>query len=250
MERLDKILANLGYGSRKEVKALIKNKEVEIDGVIAKDSSMLIDPEKSEIKVWGDVVNYRKYIYLMMNKPDGVVSATFDKYDETVIDLIEDEYKVFNPFPVGRLDKDTVGLLLITNDGELNHKLISPKWHVDKVYYAEIDKAVDENDVRAFEKGIILDDGYKCMPAKLEILNSGRDGSEVKVTIQEGKFHQVKRMFNSLNKNVVYLKRISFGPIKLDENLEEGQSRELSKEEVEMLKNITSQLKNEGLSFI
>lgn len=237
MERLDKVLANLGYGSRKEVKALVKNGEVEIDGALIKDSSMVIDPEKSKIKVRGEEINYRKYIYLMMNKPEGAVSATFDKYDETVIDLIDDEYKVFNPFPVGRLDKDTVGLLLITNDGELNHKLISPKWHVDKVYYAEIDKAAGEEDVEAFKKGIILDDGYKCMPAKLEILNANEHGSEVKVTIQEGKFHQVKRMFNSVNKNVVYLKRISFGPLKLDETLEEGQSRELSNEELEVLKN-------------
>lgn len=238
MERLDKILANLGYGSRKDVKALVKNGEVEVDGVIARDSSMVLDPEKNEIKVWGEKVNYRRYIYLMMNKPEGVVSATFDKYDETVIDLIEDKYKIFNPFPVGRLDKDTVGLLLITNDGELNHKLISPKWHVDKVYYAEIDKIVDESDVKSFEKGVVLDDGYECMPAKLEILNADEHGSEVLVTIQEGKFHQVKRMFNSVGKNVVYLKRISFGPIKLDENLEEGQSRELTKEELEMLKSI------------
>lgn len=238
MERLDKILANLGYGSRKEVKALVKNEEVEVDGQIVKDSSMQIDPEKSEIKVSGEVVNYRKYIYLMMNKPDGVVSATFDKYDETVIDLIDDEYKIFNPFPVGRLDKDTVGLLLITNDGELNHRLISPKWHVDKVYYAEIDKKVDDSDVIAFERGVVLDDGYKCMPAKLEILKADEHGSEVKVTIQEGKFHQVKRMFNSVGKNVVFLKRISFGPLKLDKSLVEGQYRELSKEEIEILKSI------------
>ncbi|MCM8711873.1 rRNA pseudouridine synthase [Clostridium sp. SYSU_GA19001] len=238
MERLDKVLANLGYGSRKEVKALVKNKEVEIDGKIATDSSVQIDPEKCEIKVAGNVVNYRKYIYLMMNKPDGVVSATFDKYDETVIDLIDDEYKVFNPFPVGRLDKDTVGLLLITNDGELNHRLISPKWHVDKVYYAEINKKVEERDIEAFQKGIVLDDGYKCMPAKLEILRADEHGSEVKVTIQEGKFHQVKRMFNSVGKNVVFLKRVSFGGIKLDEDLAEGEYRELSKEEIEILKSI------------
>ncbi len=238
MERLDKVLANLGYGSRKEVKALVKDKQVLIDGELVKDSSIQIDPEKTEIIVSGEKVNYRKYIYLLMNKPAGVVSATFDKYDETVIDLIEDDYKVFEPFPVGRLDKDTVGFLLITNDGELNHRLISPKWHVDKVYYAEIDNIVGESDIRAFEKGVILDDGYECMPAKLEILKADEDGSEVKVTIQEGKFHQVKRMFNSVGKNVVYLKRISFGPMTLPENLEEGECRELTKTEIESLKNI------------
>jgi 16S rRNA pseudouridine516 synthase len=238
MERLDKVLANLGYGSRKEVKALVKSKEVLIDGEIVKDSSMQIDPEKNEIVVSGEKINYRKYIYILLNKPAGVVSATFDKYDETVIDLIDEEYKVFEPFPVGRLDKDTVGFLLITNDGELNHRLISPKWHVDKVYYAEIDRKVEENDIRAFEKGVTLDDGYKCLPAKLEILEADENGSEVRVTLQEGKFHQVKRMFNSVGKNVEYLKRVSFGPMSLPEDLPEGEFRELTQQEVNMLKNI------------
>jgi 16S rRNA pseudouridine516 synthase len=238
MERLDKVLANLGYGSRKEVKALVKKKEVLIDGEIVKDSSMQIDPEKNVIVVSGEKINYRKYIYLLLNKPAGVVSATFDKYDETVIDLIADEYKVFEPFPVGRLDKDTVGFLLITNDGELNHRLIAPKWHVDKVYYAEIDGKVEENDIRAFEKGVTLDDGYECLPAKLEILEADENGSEVKVTLQEGKFHQVKRMFNSVGKNVEYLKRISFGPMSLPEDLPEGEYRELTQQEVNLLKNI------------
>lgn len=238
MERLDKVLANLGYGSRKEVKALVKNGEVQINGIVAKDSSMQLDPEKSEIMVSGEKVKYRKYIYLIMNKPAGVVSATFDKFDETVIDLIDDEYKIFNPFPVGRLDKDTVGLLLLTNDGEMNHRLIAPKWHVDKVYYAEIDKKVDEEDVAAFENGVILDDGYECLPAKLQILKADEDGSEVLVTIQEGKFHQVKRMFNSVEKNVVFLKRINFGPMSLPEDLLEGECRELTQEEIDVLKSI------------
>lgn len=238
MERLDKILGNLGYGSRKEVKALVKSGEVEVDDVVAKDSSMQIDPEKNIIKISGEEINYRKYIYLMMNKPDGVVSATFDNYDETVIDLLEPTHQAFNPFPVGRLDKDTVGLLLITNDGELNHRLIAPKWHVDKIYYAEIDKIVDEKDVEVFQKGIILDDGYECLPAKLEILKADKDGSEVLVTIQEGKFHQVKRMFQSVNKEVVYLKRIKFGGLELDPNLAEGSYRELTEEEINALKKI------------
>lgn len=238
MERLDKVLANLGYGTRKEVKALVKEGVIKVDGVVAKDSGMKLDPNECEIEVSGEIVSYKKYIYLMMNKPDGVVSATFDNYDETVIDLLEPEDQVFKPFPVGRLDKDTVGLLLITNDGELNHRLIAPKWHVDKVYYAEIDKAVDGSDIEAFEKGIVLDDGYKCLPAKLEILEANEDGSKVKVIIQEGKFHQVKRMFNSREKNVVYLRRIEFGPIKLDESLEEGTYRELSDEELESIKRI------------
>jgi 16S rRNA pseudouridine516 synthase len=238
MERLDKVLANLGYGSRKEVKGLCKKGEVIVDGVAIKDSAEKVDPINSVIEVKGEVLNYRKFIYIMMNKPDGVVSATFDNHDETVIDLLDPEYQVFSPFPIGRLDKDTVGLLLITNDGELNHKLIAPKNHVDKVYYAEINKPVDEGDIKKFKKGITLDDGYLCMPAKLEILSSDENGANIHLTIQEGKFHQVKRMFEAVGKSVVYLRRISFGPLILDENLPEGEFRELTEEEVEMLKNV------------
>lgn len=238
MERLDKVLGNLGYGSRKEIKASCKNGEVVVGGEIIKDSATKIDPETAVIEVNGERVMYRKYVYLLLNKPAGVVSATFDNYDETVIDLLDPEYQVFEPFPVGRLDKDTVGFLLLTNDGVLNHKLISPKNHVDKVYYAEIDKPVDEKDIASFRKGIVIDDGYKCMPGNLEIISSTEDGSEVLVTIQEGKFHQVKRMFEALDKSVVYLKRVKFGPMALDETLEEGEYRELTQEEVDILNNL------------
>lgn len=236
MERLDKVLSNLGYGSRKEIKSMVKDGIVKIDGKVVKDSALSIDPEKNEIYIGDEKVLYRKFIYLMMNKPAGVVSATFDNYDKTVIDLLDVEHAVFEPFPVGRLDKDTVGFLLLTNDGELNHRLISPKWHVDKLYYARIDKPVGEEDVKAFKEGITLDDGYKCLPAGLEIINSDQDGAEVHVTLQEGKFHQVKRMFQSLDKKVVYLKRAAFGPLTLDESLEEGEYRELSEEELNKLK--------------
>ncbi|NNU78620.1 16S rRNA pseudouridine(516) synthase [Clostridium estertheticum] len=238
MDRIDKILSNLGHGTRKEVKALLKKKKVEVDGVIATDSAMKVDPEKAVIKVSGDEINYRKYIYLVMNKPSGVVSATVDRNDETVIDLIDEQYRAFKPFPIGRLDKDTVGLLLITNDGELNHKLIAPKNHVDKVYYAEINKFIDASDINTFKKGVVIDDGYKCMPAELEVLTANENGSEVMVTIQEGKYHQVKRMFESVNKNVMFLRRVSFGPLKLDEDLVEGQCRELSEDEINLLKQV------------
>lgn len=238
MERIDKILSNLGHGTRKEVKALLKKGKVEIDGVIASDSAMKVDPDKAVIKVSGEEIRYRKYIYLTMNKPAGVISATVDNHDETVIGLLDEQYQAFKPFPIGRLDKDTVGLLLITNDGELNHKLIAPKNHVDKVYYAEINRPVDEKDVNAFKRGIEIDGGYKCMPAILEVLKADENGSEVMVTIQEGKFHQVKRMFESVDKQVVFLRRISFGPLKLDESLSEGQYRELSEEEINLLKQI------------
>lgn len=236
MERLDKVISNLGYGSRKEVKALVKKGFVQVDGVTVKDSSISIDPEKSVVSINGEELRYRKYIYLMMNKPAGVISATYDNREETVIDLLEIEHAVFEPFPVGRLDKDTVGLLLLTNDGELNHRLISPKWHVDKVYFAKIDKEVTEDDVEAFKKGIKLDDGYVCKEVKLEILSSSAGGSEVKVTIQEGKYHQVKRMFEALGKKVVYLQRIEFGGLTLDRELEEGEYRELTEDELSILK--------------
>ena len=236
MQRLDKIISNLGYGSRKEIKGLARKGFIEVDGVIEKDSSKLIDPEKSVIKVNGEQLFYREFIYLMMNKPDGVVSATSDSRDETVIDLLEVDHQAFEPFPVGRLDKDTVGLLLLTNDGELNHRLISPKWKVDKVYYARIDKKVTEEDVEKFKKGITLDDGYVCKEAILEIIEATDEGSEVNITIQEGKFHQVKRMFEAVGKNVTYLQRIEFGGLPLDEDLEEGEYRELTEEEVKHLK--------------
>ena len=236
MERLDKIISNLGYGSRKEVKGFARKGLIEVDGEIIKDSSTLVDPERAVIKINGEEIFYRKYIYLLMNKPAGVVSATYDNRDETVIDLLEVDHQVFEPFPVGRLDKDTVGLLFLTNDGELNHRLISPKYHVDKVYYAKINKKVTEKDIEAFKNGITLDDGYKCKEAKLEILKASDEGSEVHVTIQEGKFHQVKRMFESVGKKVVYLQRIKFGDIELDSDLEEGEYRELTPEELEILK--------------
>lgn len=236
MERLDKVLSNLGYGSRKEIKQVVKKGLVKVNNEIVKDNGLQINPEKDEISINGEVIYYREHIYLMMNKPAGVVSATFDGRDETVVDLLDIDHQVFQPFPVGRLDKDTVGLLLLTNDGDLNHRLISPKFHVDKVYYAKIDKVVTDKDVVAFSKGVTLDDGYKCKEGKLEILSADEDGSEVLITIQEGKYHQVKRMFEAVGKTVVYLRRMKFGGLDLDETLEEGQYRELTEDEVNHLK--------------
>lgn len=238
MERLDKVLSNSGYGSRKDVKKLVKAGKIEVDGIKVKNSDIQVDIEKNKIFVNGKPIVYKKYVYYLMNKPDGVVSATFDNYDKTVIDLLSEFDASFDPFPVGRLDKDTVGMLILTNDGELNHRLISPKWHVDKVYYAEIDKAVEDDDIEAFKQGIELDDGYKCKPAVLEIIESDNNGSKVKVTIQEGKFHQVKRMFIARGKKVVYLKRVKFGKISLGEDLAEGEYRELSEAELEILKQV------------
>lgn len=187
--------------------------------------------------VYGEKIEYKEYIYLMMNKPAGVISATEDVREKTVIDLLEMEDAVYEPFPVGRLDKDTVGLLLLTNDGGLAHQLLSPKKHVPKTYYALVDGTVTEEDKKAFSAGIMLDDGYVTKPAQLNILRCGEIRSEIELTITEGKFHQVKRMFEAVGKTVVYLKRLSMGPIKLDEDLAEGEYRELTDEEIDLLKN-------------
>lgn len=236
MERIDKILSNLGYGTRKDLKKIVKNGMVQVNGITIKDSAMKVDPEKDKIVINGEEIFYREFIYLMMNKPAGVISATFDNKDETVIDLLEVEHQVFEPFPVGRLDKDTVGLLLLTNDGDLNHRLISPKWKVDKVYFAKIDQKVTKEDIEKFKHGITLDDGYRCKEAILEIQKASEEGSEIVLTIQEGKFHQVKRMFEAVGKKVTYLKRIEFGTLPLDEDLEEGEYRELTEGEIAILK--------------
>lgn len=232
--RLDKLLGNLGYGTRKEVKKLVKDGVITIDGFAANDPGMHVDPENQEVSIDGTKINYRKYIYIMMNKPPGVVSATEDSREKTVLDIIPEEYVPFNPAPVGRLDKDTVGFLLLTNDGQFTHKLLSPKKHVPKVYYARIQGVVDESDVEAFKNGVLLDDGYRTMPASLKILEAG-DESRIEVEIFEGKYHQVKRMFEAVNKKVVFLMRISMGPLKLDPELEQGETRELTKEELELL---------------
>lgn len=233
--RIDKMLANLGYGSRKEVKQLLKSGAVKVDDVVVKDAKQHVDTNNQSVTLNGEVIEYKEFIYLMMNKPQGVLSATEDSVGETVIDLLELEDQVYEPFPVGRLDKDTEGLLLITNDGQLAHRLLSPKKHVPKTYFAVIDGEVTEEDITAFSKGVTLDDGYETKPGDLIILKSGIR-SDIELTITEGKFHQVKRMFQAVGKRVVYLKRISMGPLPLDETLELGEYRELTEEEVELLK--------------
>lgn len=235
-ERLDKVISNMGYGSRKDVKSYIKKGFVKINGQLINDNSYKIDPTNDKIEFKNQVVNYRKFIYLMMNKPKGLVSSTNDPLTKTVIDLLGEEYLIYEPFPAGRLDKDTEGLLLITNDGQLAHQLLSPKKGVNKVYYVEVDGYVDEDYIEDFRNGIILDDGYKTLPAELEIIQPGFI-SKVNLTIQEGKYHQVKRMFETIKTKVVYLKRVSMGPLKLDESLETGEFRELTEEEINLLKN-------------
>ncbi|MCM3002854.1 pseudouridine synthase [Priestia koreensis] len=233
--RIDKLLANVGYGSRKEVKGLLKSGAIKVDGERVKDAKQHVDPNQQQVTVYDEVVVYKEFVYLMMNKPPGVISATEDHQHQTVVDLLEIEDAVFQPFPVGRLDKDTEGFLLLTNDGQLSHQLLSPKKHVPKTYYATINAPVTEEDQKAFAKGVTLDDGYLTKPAELTILASG-DTSEIELTIVEGKFHQVKRMFESVGKKVTYLKRLSMGSLQLDPDLELGEYRELDEEEIELLK--------------
>lgn len=235
--RLDKMICNLGYSTRSQLKKEMKTGCVTVNGQIVKDSSLIVDSDIDVVTYYNETINYIKYIYLMMNKPQGVISATEDYHcAKTVIDLLDDFSKNFQPFPVGRLDKDTEGLLLLTNDGKLAHNMLSPRKHVDKTYFAYIEGRLTDNDIKAFNEGVtFLDDGYKTMPAKLEIIKSN-DISECKVTIKEGKFHQVKRMFEAVDKRVIYLKRLSMGAIKLDEELNLGEYRELNDEEMLLLK--------------
>ncbi|MBC2192178.1 rRNA pseudouridine synthase [Listeria sp. FSL L7-0229] len=231
--RLDKLLSHTGFGSRKEVKPLLKSGAVVVNGTIQKDSKTQVNPDKDQITVHGTPVVYQEFVYFMLHKPQNVVSATEDNVSETVIDLLAQEDTLTDPFPVGRLDKDTEGLLIITNDGTLAHNLLSPKKHIDKTYYAKIDGDVTAEDVEAFVAGIELDDGYTCKPARLEIITP----NEIKVTIQEGKFHQVKRMFAARGKTVSYLKRISMGNLQLDESLALGEYRPLTEAELAILQN-------------
>lgn len=229
--RLDKLLANMGFGTRKEVKEIIRKQQVTVNDISVKNGKHQVNPEKDVVMVNGDIVEYKKYIYIMLHKPQGYLSATEDFWDETVIDLLTDEYQHFDPFPVGRLDKDTEGLLLLTNHGQLAHQLLSPKKDIEKTYYAEISGRVTMDDVEKFKNGLTLEDGYETKPAELKILERGTY-SKIELTITEGKFHQVKRMFEAVGKKVVYLKRERMGEIHLDDTLALGEFRELTDEEL------------------
>lgn len=233
--RIDKILANLGYGSRKSIKKAMKDGIVRVNGEIVTDSAMQIDPVADELELNGERVQYREFIYLMMNKEAGVVSATQDNFDVTVIDQLAEEDRAFEPFPVGRLDKDTEGLLLITNDGKLSHRLLSPKSKVDKEYYVELEQPVNMLMILRFEEGIYLEkEDMTTLPAKLEIIDD-ETKRHCRVTIQEGKFHQIKRMFHAVGNEVTYLKRIRMGNLYLDETLPLGAYRELTQKERESI---------------
>ncbi|MGY3777795.1 pseudouridine synthase [Isobaculum melis] len=235
--RLDKLLTHTGFGTRKSIKPLLKSGQVLVNQTIQKDGKFQVNPEKDMVVVSGEQVHYQEFIYLMLNKPQGVISATEDREHETVIDLLDQRDCVLAPFPVGRLDKDTEGLLLLTNDGTLSHQLLSPKKHVDKCYLAKVRGEVTATDIDFFANGVTLKDGYTCKAAQLSVRQVVDGYSDIEVIIQEGKYHQVKRMFEACGKQVLYLKRISMGTLQLDETLELGAYRALTDEELTALKN-------------
>lgn len=234
--RLDKFLVACAVGSRTEVKNLLKAGRVTVNGKKEKSAKLQINEERDEIRFDGQVLEYEEFVYYMMNKPQGVISATEDPKHRTVLDLLDDYERAKEVFPVGRLDIDTHGLLLLTNDGQLAHALLSPKRHVDKTYLAQVKGIMTQEDVETFGKGIPLKD-FTCQPAKLEIVSVDpkKNQSLVRVTIAEGKFHQVKRMVAYCGKEVVDLQRLTMGTLVLDENLEQGEWRRLTMEEVENL---------------
>ena len=231
--RLDKFLADMGLGSRTEAKELVKQRRIYINGRYANKADIKVDTETDVVEFNHQRIMYAQYEYWMLNKPAGVVSATRDDGSETVVDLVEGKSRK-DLFPVGRLDKDTVGLLLITNDGQLAHRLLSPAHHVDKVYFARLDHAATEEDVAAFQAGLDIGDEDLTLPAQLEIPNA-QQPNEVLVTLREGRYHQVKRMFEARDNEVVYLKRLSMGSLVLDPALAEGESRRLTAEELACL---------------
>lgn len=234
--RLDKFLVACAVGSRTEVKNFLKSGRVTVNGKKEKSAKLQIDEGTDEIHFDGEKLDYEEFVYYMMNKPQGVISATEDPKHKTVLDLLDDYARAKEVFPVGRLDIDTYGLLLLTNDGKLAHALLSPKRHVDKTYLAQVKGIMTDEDIETFAQGIPLKD-FTCQPAKLELVSLDKEENQslVRVTIAEGKFHQVKRMVAYCGKEVVDLQRLTMGTLTLDENLKRGEWRRLSKEELEGL---------------
>ena len=228
MERLDKLLAGTGKWSRREVKTLVRQGLVRVDGRLAASAEDKLDPAVAIVTVAGETISLCRFTYVMLHKPAGVLTATEDRKQPTVLDLLPPELRRIGLAPVGRLDKDTEGLLLLTNDGELAHRLLSPKYHVDKRYLARVDGELSAADAEAFARGMTLGDGLECLPAGLELL----PGHACIVTLREGKFHQVKRMLAARGAPVLYLKRLSMGPLVLEDSLAAGAYRLLRAEEI------------------
>ena len=236
LQRLDKILSGQNIATRSETKNMVKKGLITVNGQTVKRSDEKFDPDTDEFIVNGIKIVYKKHLYIMMNKPSGVLSASRDGRTKTVIDLLPEHLRRDGLFPAGRLDKDTEGFILITDDGELAHKLLSPRYHVDKTYHVTAEGIITDDDIRRLEEGVDIGEKALTLPAKAEMIGSGQDVSEVLLTIHEGKFHQVKRMFEVIGKPVVHLKRISFGSLKLDEKLAPGEFRRLADEEIKALK--------------
>lgn len=239
--RLDKLLAHTGFGTRKEVKKIIRDQYVTVNGEITRKPGTKVNPDEDDVRIGGERIYYEEFIYFMLNKPAGVISATEDYVHDTVLDLLEPADLVQEPHPIGRLDKDTEGLLLLTNDGQLTHQLTSPKKEVEKEYYAFINGIVENSDIDKFKEGILLtenEEDYLTMPADLKIIEVDEEAktSEVYIVIREGKYHQVKRMFQSVDKSVLYLKRVRMANLELDQNLALGDYRPLTKEEINKIK--------------
>lgn len=228
MERLDKLLAGTGKWSRREVKALVRQGLVRVDGRLAASAEDKLDPAATVVTVAGETISLCRFTYVMLHKPASVLTATEDRKQPTVLDLLPPELRRIGLAPVGRLDKDTEGLLLLTNDGELAHRLLSPKYHVEKRYFARVDGELSAADAEAFARGMTLGDGLECLPAGLEVLPD----RVCIVTLREGKFHQVKRMLAARGAPVLYLKRLSMGPLTLDDSLAAGAYRLLRAEEI------------------
>lgn len=233
--RLDKYLADMGIGTRSEVKQYIRKKQVTVNGAFPTGAQQKVEPGQDQVFFRGEPVSYARYEYFMLNKPGGCVSAVTDRDCPTVLDLIEEKSRR-DLFPAGRLDKDTEGLLLITNDGMLSHNLLAPGKHIPKTYYARISGEVTKEDVANFAAGMDIGEKKDTLPARLMILSCEDGLSEIELTITEGKFHQVKRMFEAVGKEVVYLKRISMGGLKLDDSLKPGEYRALTEEEIAIIK--------------
>lgn len=232
--RIDKFLSNMGIASRTESSKAARAGLILVNGVAVKKADIHIDPEKDEIIFCGRTIEYRKYTYILMNKPDGVVSATEDGKDRTVIDLLPEELQKLNLFPCGRLDKHTLGLVMLTDDGDLAHRLLSPKHHVKKKYFFESKFPLSDEEIEHLEKGATLEDGYVTKPSQIQLLENKQSGY---ITLVEGKYHQIKRMLESVNNKITYLERVTFGPLVLDESLARGEWRFLTKDEIEKLEN-------------
>ena len=234
MERLDKLIANASTLSRKEVHRLIKSGAVSVDGIITKDRGFCIDPNTARVCVSGQDLSLERYTYLMLNKPQGIVSAARDNKVKTVVDLVPEQYKKKNLFPAGRLDKDTTGFVLLTDNGDFAHRILSPKNHIKKTYHARLGSPLGDKSAKLIEQGITLGDGTLCMPAEVKILEGG-ETPLVEIIICEGKYHQIKRMFAAAENCVVSLKRVAMGKLCLDPSLEPGECRPLTEDEIRLI---------------